>query len=103
MRTNQGGTAEHGRANRHSGRDEEKTIHALRPPRTAEDRAQHLRRPAHRLEDGGDRAVRRFIRHQVEPGSNDPVGVAIGGDAIRPSGTTGAASASRASRSALVA
>ncbi len=54
-------------------------------------------------EDGGNRVVGRLVRHQVEPGSNDPIGVAVHGHAIRPSGTTGAASASMAARSVRVA
>ena len=52
---------------------------------------------------GVDDAVGRFVRHQVEPGSGGAVEGLLGGHAIRPSGTTGAESASMADRSAWVA
>ncbi len=55
------------------------------------------------LEDGGDDAIGRLVGTQLEPRSGESVEVAVSGHAIRPSGATGAASASTAARSTRVA
>ena len=66
-------------------------------------RSPHLRRRLGGLEDGGDHAVGRLIGSQLEPGSGESIEGAFVGHAIRPSGATGAASASTAARSTRVA
>ena len=79
-----------------------KSVHRMWPP-GGRSPAPHLRRRGDRQEDGINRSVGHLVRHQVEPCSGDPVEVVVCSHAIRPWDWTGAASASTAARSALVA
>jgi hypothetical protein len=79
------------------------TVHLEGPPDGPSKRAPHLRRDLGGVEDGGDQAIGRLVGTKLEPGSGESIEVAFVGHAIRPSGATGAASASMAARSTRVA
>ncbi len=96
------GAAHQGSSDHGNGRDQREAVHG-RPPWTQEAQAADLRRHLDGPEDGGHDTVRGLIGHQVEPGSKQSIGVADRARAIRPSGMTGARSASMAERNSRVA